>query len=602
MIYDTYNKHILETENNDRKWRSHMSFVEEMKKRVPVVAIRRSLKGEFEIKKELGISNKYDSRYDWENNLTPYLKQVQTYIDTYMSERPYDDENNGNDGNTEDVSSSMIFIVTDSTDIARKTAAYASYRFSMSESDDDDYDIYFDDDDDSKTEDSECTLVDFDNIIVPESLSDVKYVVSIGKIKDSEYTFFKGLKGEQDISVKTEAIQAAKCKVKFIHVTKEQLSKPWVLKMCIDNNATVWVVDNMKDSYYVDFVNEIMEAAGYEWEKGMSSEVFVRAVRKKTADEISEENISWFLEKASKRTDKVLKKTDFKELELDSTSATSRLKKMTGLTDMKNAIAEYVALEKEAVVNDKLKSTHSNMIFYGNPGTGKTTGAMMLGKILSENGVSSAKFNICTRKDIIGRYVGHTAPMVAKRFEESRGGILFVDEAGFFINNRQGDYTDEAMKEFIRYMETYPDVIVVFAMYENEVADFMNLDDGLQSRISRIVHFKDYTLDELWCIARDMFTDKGYVLDSACNALFKEYVSKLMKNKNFGNARDVRKIVESCIISLSIKHASSRSKKEKSSRNITEEIMKDAIERIDVQEKNNNSLFGFSSGMSMLQA
>lgn len=560
-----------------------MSFIEEMRKRVPEVRIKRTLNGSGSIKRTLYISNKYDSEYCWDSELTPYLKQAKEYLEEL--------------GNYND--SSVVFIVSDSKDVAYKTAAYAAYTLGLLTEDDDTYSYLYDDEE--REPDSECTLIDFENIISPENLQSVKYIVSLGDVKDDEYVFFKGMENEHDINIKAEGIEAVKCRIKFIHITKEQLSRPWVLNMRVNNNSAVWIMDSVDDSYYVGFTNELMKTQGYSWEKGMSSELFIRAVRKKTVDEISEEKISWFLEKAAgkshvKDTDSyVLKKSDFTELELDAIDGMNKLKKMTGFKDMKNAVGEYVALAMEAVNNDKLTDTHSNLIFFGNPGTGKTTGAKLFAQILSERGVSSSKFNVCTRKDLIGEYVGHTAPLIAKRFEESRGGVLFVDEAGFFINTQKNDYTHEAMKEFIRYMEIYPDVTVIFAMYEREVKDFLNLDDGLVSRISRMIHFKDYSMDELWCIAKDMCANKGYVLDSACKDMFMKYMDKLMKDINFGNARAVRKLTESCIISLSIKHAQVKTKKEKNSRIITEDNMKDAIKRLDTEEKRNNS-FGFTYG------
>lgn len=584
-----------------------MSFVEEMKKNVPVVEISRALQKDSDIKKGLCIVNKYNEKYNWEAGHIPYVGQIMDYVKSFIAKNESANKNTDISDNVIPASS-VVFIVTDSLNIAYKTAACAAYTLNLLGNDeDDDYselEYYFEEDEDSRDSvNNECTLVDFNNIIVPESMQDMKYMFPLGKILSSEYVFFQGLENEKDVYAKTEGIQTVKCKVKFIHITKEQLSRPWVLNMCISNNSDVWLVDSMKDSYYVEFTDELMSTQGYAWEKGMSSEIFVRAVKKKTADELSEEKLAWFLDKAVSRKNaaedkdksgEIIRRADFNELELNSTSYSTQLRKMVGLADMKNAAAEYVALEKEAAVNDKLNCTHSNMIFYGNPGTGKTTGARLLAGILSENGVSSAKFKSVSRKDLIGKYIGHTAPLVSKCFEESRGGILFVDEAGFFLNSRAGDYTAEAMKEFIRYMELYPDVTVIFAMYEREVADFLELDDGLKSRISKLVYFKDYTMDELWCIAKDMFTEKGYELGASCKASFSEYMNARMKDKNFGNARDVRKLVESGITALSLKHAGARSKKEKSDRKITEEIMSTAINRLEAQEKKNSRLFGFN--------
>lgn len=185
-----------------------------------------------------------------------------------------------------------------------------------------------------------------------------------------------------------------------------------------------------------------------------------------------------------------------------------------------------------------------------------------MAQLLLENGVSNGVFVSCSRKDLIGKYVGHTAAMVAEKFEKARNGILFVDEAGFFLNQGAGEFVYEAIKEFVRFMEQYPDVTVIFAMYEKEVKGFLELDEGLTSRISGMLHFPDYSVQELWQIAVKMAEDKGYILESSrCFDSFARYIINAQKKEGFGNARTVRKLTESAIIAACVRHMNEGKKK-----------------------------------------
>ena len=243
-------------------------------------------------------------------------------------------------------------------------------------------------------------------------------------------------------------------------------------------------------------------------------------------------------------------------------SARDKLKLMVGLEDAKNAALEFGALAIERAVNTKLKGVRQHMLFFGDPGTGKTTVGELMAEILSETGNSKAVFVTAGRSDLIGRYVGQTAPKVAERFREARGGILFVDEAGFFLSDdTEKGYTAEAIREFVRYMELYDDVTVIFALYKNEVADFLALDDGLKSRIGRLVEFKNYTNEELIEIANHIAFTQGYDIDGDAEEIIVSYLDELREKSgiSFGNARDVRKLVESSIIMHAVRLNSSRS-------------------------------------------
>jgi len=181
---------------------------------------------------------------------------------------------------------------------------------------------------------------------------------------------------------------------------------------------------------------------------------------------------------------------------------------------------------------------------------------------------------------------------VAKMFEEARGGVLFVDEAGFFLNESSGGFVEEAMKEFIRYMEVYPDVTVIFAMYSDEVKRFLELDSGLSSRISRFVQFEDYTTEELCEITVQMLKEKGYLAGEYTTEAIKECIEQIRtdKQKKFGNAREARTLAESVIITASMRQYDAK----KRANIITPQDVKAAYDRLHT-EFEKKQVFGFGN-------
>lgn len=581
-----------------------MEYLNNIQKAAPIISIKSCFGKEMNIKKGMVITN----NGEWNNDDVPYIKQLNAYIQDYRRMT------------RNDRLPKVIFLVSDNFKIVCKNAAYLSYlyRSGIEENNDYDYDSLYFDEEDEGTINVDCYIVDYENLSVPEGVQQVKYIFPLLDINNEDCVLFTGLNNDNNTYKKVESIMACEAAFKIIHISESQRGLPWVLDMQISNNAVLWKFKDNYDEYYKQFTINLLKDKGYELDKSLTCEMLINAIKKKTADNICEESVAWFVYKAvinklknnscdnaldeisneqqnfERNDKKILSIKDFKELEISAGDGFKKLKKLTGLKEMKDTIAEYVAVNREALVNKKLGNVHSNMIFYGNPGTGKTTGAGLLAQILAENGVSNSRFCVCSRKDLIGKYVGHTAHMVAQKFEQAKGGVLFVDEAGFFLNENSGGYVNEAMKEFIRYMEMYPDITVIFAMYESEVEDFLKLDDGLVSRISRMVHFKDYSIDELWCIAKDMLNEKGYILDKSGKELFEQYMSKLMQKNNFGNARDVRKLIETCIIAVSIRHAAAKNKKDKQDRTINVTDMKNAIDRLDCDIHKNARAIGFA--------
>ena len=383
----------------------------------------------------------------------------------------------------------------------------------------------------------------------------------------------------------------------FVHVTPEQLLLPWVQDLCVNYDCDKLVLDTLPETYYESVAETLLEGESCKLGKDFSVDMLIHRIKKKRGCKFQEEDVAWYLGEARKHARKahprsvLLKKSDLQKLFANEKNPMECLINMTGMESVKEMAKEFAAVVQEEIANKKLGTLHKNMIFLGNPGTGKTSCASLLAEIMAEEGNTNANFVVATRKDLIGEYVGQTAPKVAARFEEARGGILFVDEAGFFLNMNAGGFVQEAVKEFVRYMENYPDVTVIFAMYANEAAAFLELDPGLSSRISRMVNFEDYKEEELCQILTGMLKEKGYTLDEDAKAEVIAYMQKLRKEKkkNFGNAREARKLAESAIIAACVEKYQSR--KEHSV--ITKEDIVNGIKRLQQETAKRSEKFGF---------
>ena len=404
-----------------------------------------------------------------------------------------------------------------------------------------------------------------------------KYQSQIAFPTDESYTIYTGLDNETNIEDKVSAILALDKDDLAIWIKPEQLKSAWVEDLIVSKDFLPLVVSDLPKDYYPKVFRKILKLTGFKLDRGIHVEDIVNKIRLRRGARFCEEDLDFYIQyavnKAIKEKRTKLYSSDFSLFNDGDGTPIEKLNKMPGLVNVKSMISEFEIIAREKVRNPKLQGMHTNMIFSGNPGTGKTTCAKLLAESIAHIGASNNKFVVATRSDLVGRYVGHTAPMVSKKFDEARGGVLLVDEAGFFLQQENGTFTSEALKEFIRYMEIYSDVTVIFAMYEHEVDKFLSLDDGLSSRISRVIKFEDYSLEELYDIAEYMFSKNGYIVGKEAISELNNQLRLLKQNKYFGNARDVRKLVEACIISFG-----SRNKNRKDKDIFNEIVIYDIIE------------------------
>lgn len=187
-----------------------------------------------------------------------------------------------------------------------------------------------------------------------------------------------------------------------------------------------------------------------------------------------------------------------------------------------------------------------HMVFTGSPGTAKTTTARLFAQILKDNGIiTNGRLVEVGRADLIGKYVGHTAPLVKKAFEDAKGGVLFIDEAYSLLDRDNNLYGDEAINTIVQEMENNRgDTIVIFAGYTDKMEQFLDRNPGLRSRIAFQVPFEDYTPEELLQIAALMADNKENKIAPGANGKLLGIFRDASKTENFGNGRFVRNIME----------------------------------------------------------
>ncbi len=241
-------------------------------------------------------------------------------------------------------------------------------------------------------------------------------------------------------------------------------------------------------------------------------------------------------------------------------TARERLESMIGLSQAKSlinsAVATYKMQKRLSKRGIDIGKNAMHMVFMGNPGTAKTTVARLLAEILKDEGVlSSGIFVEAGRADLVGQYVGQTAPLVRKKFSEANGGVLFIDEA-YSLNDGydRGSFGDEAINTIVQEMDNRRDnIIVIFAGYPDEMKRFVERNPGMSSRIAFRVNFDDYSVDELCAITRYQVAEKHLRITDEAIAKLVPIYEKARSNKTFGNGRYVRRAVELAISNLALR-------------------------------------------------
>ena len=224
---------------------------------------------------------------------------------------------------------------------------------------------------------------------------------------------------------------------------------------------------------------------------------------------------------------------------------------LVALRPVKSRIREISALlvidqlRRDAGLAAGRPSLH--MSFTGNPGTGKTTVAMRMADILHRLGYIERNHVVAvTRDDLVGQYVGHTAPKTKDVLKRAFGGVLFIDEAYYLYRpENERDYGVEAIEILLQVMENERDrLVVILAGYKDRMDEFFRLNPGMSSRVAHHIDFPDYTADELMLIGELMLRSENYAFSSDAERAFRDYLVRRMARPRFAHARSVRNGIE----------------------------------------------------------
>ena len=224
---------------------------------------------------------------------------------------------------------------------------------------------------------------------------------------------------------------------------------------------------------------------------------------------------------------------------------------LVGLAPVKSRIREIAAL----LLIDKLRSNLGissaspglHMSFTGSPGTGKTTVCLQMADILYKLGyIKKGHLLTVTRDDLVGQYIGHTAPKTKEVLKKAMGGVLFIDEAYYLYKpDNERDYGSEAIEILLQVMENQrDDLVVILAGYKEPMDKFYESNPGLSSRIANHIDFPDYTVEELLQIAKIMLQDQQYQLTPQAEAALIEYIKRRKEKPLFANARSIKNALD----------------------------------------------------------
>ena len=235
------------------------------------------------------------------------------------------------------------------------------------------------------------------------------------------------------------------------------------------------------------------------------------------------------------------------------------LDEIVGLDDVKNYLLSLEDLLKVNQIRKqkglKTNEISKHMIFTGNPGTGKTTIARLVSRMMKACGIlKQGQLVEVTRADLVGKYVGHTAPLTMSVIQSALGGVLFIDEAYSLYRGKDDSFGLEAIDTLVKAMEDHrDDLIVILAGYTKEMNDFLEANSGLKSRFANIIEFPDYTGEELMLISKSIAKGKDYEIAEDALRPLQDYFTIIQSRNdpNSGNGRLARNLVEDAILNQS---------------------------------------------------
>lgn len=281
----------------------------------------------------------------------------------------------------------------------------------------------------------------------------------------------------------------------------------------------------------------------------------IRIVNHYDPEKLDKKTLSWVLAEDIEDINETASANKLK-LNIDNDllqTTLEELNHLTGLENIKQEINELVRLTKyyKEMNRDVLKAFSLHSIFTGNPGTGKTSVARIIGKIYKALGLLERGHLIdADASSLIAGYVGQSALKTKELVDKAMGGVLFIDEAYSMTNGQNNEFGKQAIAALIKEMEDRRGSFsLIVAGYTDEMQQFIKSNPGIDSRFDNKFVFHDFNENELWTIAQTMFQQKDLVVDEECEKHLKNYIKQLTQNRDrfFGNARSIRKIVEKAV-------------------------------------------------------
>lgn len=342
----------------------------------------------------------------------------------------------------------------------------------------------------------------------------------------------------------------------FFALEETQLSRELSLELQLNYNFAICHVGKASDDYLEEMFHSFTEELDIKTRNNplVHAPTIIKALQKSRGEAFKQSDLHSlslkYLRMDKEKNDCETADFLFSPVALNhDASAKDSLEAMIGLEGIKDRAKRLLAMDKLQSHRKDLgldaSPRHRHMAFSGAPGTGKTHCAKLLAKLLQEEGSGSGLFLEAGREDIIGKFVGHTAPKVAKLFEKARGGVLFLDEIGALNSSFEGDsYAQEAIDALVYHMDRNPETMVIFATYPHEMERFFESNPGLASRMSITLHFPSYEEATLLEILKSMAKKQGYTLTTGALKQSALYFSQKRKEnpENFGNGREVRRL------------------------------------------------------------
>ncbi|MBR0137637.1 MAG: AAA family ATPase [Erysipelotrichaceae bacterium] len=406
-------------------------------------------------------------------------------------------------------------------------------------------------------------LVETNNTLVKDSFKTLyfkgKFIVFITALSVKKLLNIVGTRFINTCADIVVSCDITKSNVSDIYLQKE---KEFITKCFSKLNITVlndeslvtYIVDNFLDSQNVGFVNSTL----LRWYDALAQYKL-----KNPTDEIlnvslyARDNVVYM--KLPEQEEISLESLLPKVVSVASEDVKKELDDIVGLEKIKNYILSlqdfYAAQKLREKQGFAVSEVSKHMIFTGNPGTGKTTIARLLAKYLKSIDVlSNGQLVEVSRNDLVGKYVGHTAPQTMQVIKSAIGGVLFIDEAYSLYRGQNDSFGLEAIDTLVKAMEdNRDDLIVILAGYTREMKDFLESNSGLKSRFPNVIEFPDYTGEELYEIAVVTAKGKGYKIDEGAREKVTAYFCEVqaISSARSGNGRLSRNVVEEAIINQS---------------------------------------------------